>query len=424
MKAAIERRMRLKTPLLPALAALLLIVHQFAPYRGWWILLLGLGGLWLVAYVWTRSLMHHLDFQREIRSVWTQVGDQMAERFTLSNDSWVPAPWVEVTDHSTLPDYRPNCVVSLRWRDETSWEERSVCSRRGAFMLGPTTLTTGDPFGIYQAELKHNAKLPITVLPPVVPLPPLWIRANGDTGESSDRQRALEYAVSAAGVREYQPGDSLRRIHWRTSARRDELFVRLFDGPTTHSWWIVLDLDRRAHVGSGNDSTEEHAVILAASLAEQGFRTRQSVGLAAQGERLIWVPPQNGHHHRWEILDGLARAKPGSHTLADFLNRLAFRVGNDAGLIVITPAVTGNWLEAFTPLLRREVTSKIFLLDPASFGSDGNLRQMETMLSEMRLDYHIIPHAFLEEREPQPIEHGWVTVDTERPSHATWQELD
>jgi len=225
-----ESQLRLRTWLLPVLVGLLLVLQLTAPYRGWRILLLGLGGMWLLSYLWARSLARGLQLIREMRFGWAQVGDEMVERFTLANDGWSPALWVEVVDRSTLPDYRAGRGTRVSGGRSVRWHTRTVCARRGLFTLGPASLRTGDPFGLYAVTLHYPASLPLMVLPPIVPLPTIEVSPGGRTGEGRPRANAFERTVSAAGVREYVPGDSMRWIHWRTFARRDSLFVRLFDG--------------------------------------------------------------------------------------------------------------------------------------------------------------------------------------------------
>jgi hypothetical protein len=87
------------------LVGLLLLLQLLTPYRGWMILLVGLGGAWLVSYLWARSLERGLELTREMRFGWRQVGDHLQERFTLVNRGWAPALWVTVSDHSNLPGY-------------------------------------------------------------------------------------------------------------------------------------------------------------------------------------------------------------------------------------------------------------------------------------------------------------------------------
>jgi len=289
------------------------------------------------------------------------------ERFTLVNDGQAPALWVEVVDHSTIPGYQASRGTSVGGRHSIKWHREAICTRRGLFILGPTTLQTGDPFGLYTVTLHYPASLPLMVLPPIVPLPTIEVAPGGRVGEGRPRAHALERSVSAAGVREYRPDDNLRWIHWRTSARRDSLFVRLFDGTPASDWWILLDMDRHVQVGKDPDTTEEHAVILAASLADRGLRSGQAVGLAAHGEQLVWLPPREGEGQRWEILRSLALLSLGSRPLAELLAGIGPTLEQRTSLVIITPAVDTAWVEALLPLLRRGAIPTVLLLDPVSF---------------------------------------------------------
>ena len=92
-------RLELKARYLPSLVGLLFLLQLLVPFKGWMILLIGLGGAWLVSYYWARSLARGLELVREMRYGWAQVGDQLQERFTLSNRGWAPASWVAILDH-------------------------------------------------------------------------------------------------------------------------------------------------------------------------------------------------------------------------------------------------------------------------------------------------------------------------------------
>jgi uncharacterized protein (DUF58 family) len=309
-----------------------------------------------------------------MRFGWAQVGDKIVERFTLVNDGRPSALWVEVADHSTIPDYQASRGTGVSGQHSIKWHREAICTRRGLFTLGPTTVQTGDPFGLYTVTLHYPASLPLIVLPPIVPLPTIEVAPGGRVGAGRPRAHALERSVSATGVREYRPDDSLRWIHWRTSARHDSLFVRLFDGTPASNWWILLDMDRHVQVGEGPDATEEHAVILAASLADRGLRSGQAVGLVAHGEQLVWLPPREGEGQRWEVLRSLALVSLGSRPLAELLAGMRHYRGTGGpaleqytSLVIITPAVDTAWVEALVPLLRRGVIPTVLLLDPVSF---------------------------------------------------------
>jgi len=394
-------RIRLETRLLPALVALLLLLQMAVPYRGWWVLLVGLGGLWLLTYLWTRILIAGLHLERRAQTGLLQVGSRVEEHFTLRNDSPLPALWVEVTAHSTMPGDYGGLVTTLGGRRSLRWQSRAICIRRGLFTLGPTTLRTGDPFGLYTATVHYPATASLTVLPPLVHLPSIHIAPGGplQTGEERTAAAAARFTVSAAGVREYQPGDSLRWIHWRTTARHDALFVRLFDGtPPTTSWWLLLDLEGRVQVGRGLDATDEHAVILAASLADQGLRAGRAVGLAAHGRETLWMPPREGDTQRWEILRALAQAERGDRPLDDLIARMQGAIARQASLVILTPSLERSWIESLVLLIEGGALPSVLLLDPVSYGGSGDLAAAQALLAELGVPCTVMTHAMLDQR--------------------------
>jgi uncharacterized protein (DUF58 family) len=392
-----KSRLRLKNRLAPALVLLLLALHLITPYRGFQVLLVGLGGACLLGYLWARSLARRLQLCREMRFGWAQAGDKMVERITLANEGWAPALWVEMADHSTLPDYPGSRGVSVTSRHSLRWHIEATCTRRGLFTLGPTTLHTGDPFGLFSVTLHDPATLPLMVLPPIVPLPVVQVAPGGRTGEGRPRADAIERTVGAGGVREYRPGDSLRWIHWPTSARQNTLFVRLFDSAPAGDWWVLLDMDRMVRVGEGTDSTEEHGVILAASLADRGLRAGRAVGLVAQGQQLAWLPPREGEGQRWELLRSLALASPGLRPLAEVLANGQATFGRPVSLIIITPSVDTAWVEALVPLLRRGAVPTVLLLEPRSFGGTGDAGMVEGLLTDLGVAQYRITRDLLDQ---------------------------
>jgi uncharacterized protein (DUF58 family) len=427
-----EFRLKLNTWLLPMLVGVLLVLQITSPYRGWVVFLVGLGGMWLISYVWVRLLARGLRFSRAMRFGWVQVGDRLEERFELANEVAIPALWVEVVDHSTVPGYPVGWTTQVEAHRLRRWSRWATSSRRGLFTLGPTTLLTGDPFGVYTASLHYPTSMPFLVLPPVFSLPSIRVAPGGLSGEGSPRPNAPERTISAATVREYIPGDSQRWIHWRTTARKDSLYVRLFDGTPAGDWWIVLDMDRRVQAGEGGDSTEEHGVVLAASLANLGLQLCKSVGLVMHGQDLVWLPPESGDTRLWRILRDLALVSPGPCPLSDLLMQMKPVIGQHASLVVITPAVDRGWVEAMLPLMRRGVVPTVLLLDPTAFGGDGDASEALELLTNLETTHYIIAPDLLNSSEAQPSWQetwGWEVLDSGRvvptgqPRDAAWRVL-
>ncbi len=432
MNIAPTPRLKLNSRLLPVLVGLLVLAQLIVPFRGWIILLVGLGGGWLISYLWVRSLAYSLRLTRETRFGWAQVGDRLEERFTLVNQGWAPAVWVEVIDHSTMPNYQVSRVTGVGGNSMNRWQTQSICQRRGLFTLGPTSLETGDPFGLYTVSLHYPNLATLTVTPPVVPLPTIEVAPGGRVGEGRPRANTLERTVSAATVREYVPGDTLNWIHWRTSAHRNSLFVRLFDSTPAGDWWIFLDLEQRVQAAQAEAATEEHGVILAASLADQGLRWGRAVGLVTHGDNLAWLPPQTGAGQRQEILRTLALVNPGPRPLAELLTRVRPTFGRQTSLILITPAASGDWIEALVPLLRRGAVATVLLLDPVTFGGIGEASGTLALLTNLGVTRYLITPDLLDRPEARPGQQGtweWRIMPTgraipvRRPGDTPWRPL-
>jgi uncharacterized protein (DUF58 family) len=400
--ARVTGRNRLLLALMIVLAALALLDD----YQGWRFLLLGLGGAWWLSYAWARSLAERLRLQREMRFGWAQVGDQLEERFSLSNSGQFPGLWVEVVDHSNIPGYQASAVTGIDAGSRNQWRTHGVCSQRGLFTLGPTSLHASDPLGLYQVEIHDPRSTTLMITPPIVPLPEIRVAPGGRAGEGKPLPNAPERTVSAASVRQYSPGDSLRDVHWRTSARRDQFYVRLFESTPSGDWWILLDLEAGSQYGQGDHSTAEHGVILAASLADRGLRLGRAVGLAAQsgGEHpfLAFLPPRQGDVQRWEILRSLALVQPCQRSLRELLNGLRPTLGRYTSLVIITANVQGEWLDSLLALRWLGATPTVLLLDPYAFAGGPSAQPLGRQLNEWGIYHQVITPDLLDRPEARP----------------------
>lgn len=399
---ASHTQIKLQNRLVPVLLGLVAFMQLLDPSRVWSLLLLGLGGTWLVSYMWVRSLSRSLLLRREMRFEWAQVGDLMEERFTLGNSSPLPALWVEVQDHSNLPGYHVSQVSDVGAYSQRRWVTSGTCERRGLFTLGPTSLTSADPFGLYQLTIHYPASTSIMIMPPVVPLPAIEVAPGGRSGEGRPRPDAPERIVSAAGVREYVPGDSLRYIHWATTARKGQPFIRLFDGTPAGDWWICLDLQDAVQAGEGWDSTVEHGIVLAASLADRGLRLGRAIGLASNSKPVIWLAPQHRDVQRSRMLRALALAEPGPFSLAELLERNKASFGQRSSLVIITANHSPSWLDAVVTLARKDITPTILLLEPASFGLPLPISGLFDLLTSWGISTYLIPRTLLDRPEARP----------------------
>jgi len=152
----------------------------------------------------------------------------------------------------------------------------------------------------------------------------------------------------------------------------------------------------------------------------------------AYGKRLVWIPPQEGGEHRWEILRALATVAPGESSLGELLEHTRQSIRQRASLILITPNVHGDWLEALLPLTWRGSVPTVLLLDPSTFGNHADNRALLASLAESGIQGYSISRELLERPEAVPGKAGrWEwrvsptgrAVAVRRPHDLDWKVL-
>jgi uncharacterized protein (DUF58 family) len=398
--------LRLNARILPVITLIALIMQLVDPSRVWVILLIGIGGTWLVCRWWARGLQRSLTFEREMRFGWAQVGDMLEERFTLANAFLLPATWVTLVDHSTLPDHHASMATGVDGSSASQWKLSTRCSRRGVFTLGGTSLETGDPFGVYTITMEDPTSSTLAVMPPIVALPDFQILSGGWVGEGRASPRSLPETINASHTREMAPQDPMRWIHWKSTARHNKFYVRQFEGTPAGDWWILLDLDRETAAGAGWDSTEEHSVILAASLSARGLAEEHPVGMTINGGEPSWLVPRRNEYQQRALLKALAVAVPSGMGLHDYIQRIGPSLGNHSCLLIVTANVNPEWAESLLPMMWRGIFPTVFLLDPVTFGGDGDSKPIGDALQAMGVPCHVISRDMLDKRQIRPGQEG------------------
>lgn len=391
-----------------------------------------LGALLVLAFLWAQLNKRGLRIHRKVEPSQAQVGQVVQETIEIENLSWLRKLWLEIRDRSTLPGHRVGAVVSLQGRSARQWQVRTRCVRRGLYRLGPTVVMTGDPFGLFGAAKVFDDKGELLVYPPTVPLESFGLPANDLQGGTSTQKRSYHTTLNAAGVREYMPGDPMNRIHWSVSARAQKLMIKEFELDPTSDVWIVLDLNEDAHVPldveegyslstddsdelprrmvfggrsasaslvtpiaasrlSLEPSTEEYSVVVAASLAAHFIGLGRTVGLIAWGQHRVTLPADRGGRQLIKILRALAvlRAE-GTTPLEEVLTGESRLFDRQDSLIIITPSLDEKWVTALQFLLHKGLKAVVGLVEPATFGGDGNALMVVSALSTTSVPTYLI----------------------------------
>jgi uncharacterized protein (DUF58 family) len=394
----------------------LLLIHLLNPSPIWVLLIITLLGVYAAAYFWVRRQAGTIRLERRRRGTMLVAGDSLQEEFVLHNEGILPLIWLEFDDDSYLPGYNPSQVVSCGANQKYTWRAEATCEQRGVFRLGPHRLTAGDPFGLFRVEVQGRGSEALLVYPRVAQLPPMELPRGALVGRDR-RRRPLPGDDRSAVVRGYRAGDSLRHIHWPSTAHRGELMVSEVEAEPSGDLWIVLDLNAGAHRGSGPTSTLEYAIVMAASLTAELLSggDRRAVGLLAAGTGpdgllSVAVPPQPGKGHLWQILAALAPAQTGDTPLDALLRHNRGLLGRGQTVVVITPDLrrpepsegtetSALWMAELLHLRRAGVVGSALLVTPAEADEREGEERVEEVLREL-LIRHEISAQFLQAGTP------------------------
>ncbi|GAA0942400.1 DUF58 domain-containing protein [Nonomuraea longicatena] len=338
----------------------------------------------LAALVVART-RYRLSCARRLDPVRGEVGGEATVTLRLENVTRLPTGLLLIED--TVPyalGVRPRFVldrVEARGVREIAYRVRS--DLRGRFTIGPLSVRITDPFGLVELTRAFSISDTLTVTPQVHALP--HIRLSGEwTGGGDSRTRS----VAAAGdddvaPREYRQGDDLRRVHWRSTARRGELMVRREEQQWQSRGALLLDTRRSAHRGEGPRSSFEVAVSAAASIGTH---------LAHEGLGLRLVTDQGREHLAdsglgGSLLDTLAVIK-NSPARSLEIGVSALRQGTGDGLLVaVLGAIDPEEARDLARLRHSGITGVAVLLDVQTWdgaepGTDERHRAVQTLLAD------------------------------------------
>ncbi|MGQ0602090.1 MAG: DUF58 domain-containing protein [Anaerolineales bacterium] len=382
----------LRQPLVVVLLGVALLAYILWPVAETAMLLVALAGLLLTAWLWAWTLARGVHAERKLRYAAVQVGDEIEEQLTLTNASWLPA-WAEVVDESNLPGYALASAQAADPQAERRWRVKGMCSRRGVFALGPWELRMADPFRVFAVRQTYTQHEELVVYPPLAQLPGQLQPRSATLGDSRMlRQPLRAETINAVSARAYVPGDPLRHLHWRTTARRGAPFVKVFEPEATSTFWLIPDFDSAAQTGNGEDGTEETLVLLTVALAAQLLRQHLSVGLIAYTDSLSVVRPQPGTAHLWPILRALASLHPYPRPITQTLAEVTPLLSPRSMTVVLSPTLDADWLSALQRFIRKDGGAELILLDRDSFigAATGRADNAARSLTSHGLPTHVV----------------------------------
>ena len=294
----------------------------------------------LSGYIWVRLGLSGIEIQPANLHTAYHAGQQIDTSSVLNNTSPLPKFMLRVSQHGDLPGYDQRIALNLPGGGSYTWHTSANCLRRGRYELKTPSLEINDPFGIFRTERNGSTAQTVLVYPRVkeLMLTDLATRTSGSPDKSRFSPSADE---DISNVREYTAGDSLSRVHWRSTAHHGRLMVKEFSMDRSRSIWIVLDMCQSQGRRNQAENEAEAAVSVAASLAKYYLEKGSSVGLISEGDTPHVLLPRPGEEHYWCLMNALAVLKPeGAISIDELLTREHGRF--KAGSLVLVVCHSAN----------------------------------------------------------------------------------
>ncbi len=315
-----------------------------------------------IGWAWNELSLFGVHYARRFSETRAFLGETVTVTLDVRNRKFLPLTWLQVTDifPAALPmggEEQSAPVEQVRLNEATHlgefvsfWSlnafERATrrftvrCTQRGYHAYGPARLSTGDAFGMFSRRATLPLRERLIVYPRLYTVADLGLPAKNPFGERIAAMPLVEDPLRTAGIRDWQPADGLKRVHWKATARHRQMLSRLYEPSEEPQVLIFLNVATMPRHWLGNyPELMERAISVAGSLASAGRgeapagrtdRQRLSAGERPAAPALAGPQPRPTAAHPGAAGGGDAVCQP-RHRADAAARGAAAAVGRDAG---------------------------------------------------------------------------------------------
>ncbi len=276
-------------------------------------------GVYILGRVWSARGLKAIRLHRNFVSR-AFYGEEIQVKVDVENASLLPVVWLRLREAlpvDLLPSGLFDQVVSVGPKGRACIEYTLQARKRGYYPVGPLFVSSGDLLGISGEQKREGLPDYLTIYPKIIPFTRLELPSHSPLGTLRHNLPIFEDPTRVVSKRDYQVGDSLRRVDWKSSAALGRLQVKQFEPSIALETSILLSLNNAEYDLHTRFDATELAIVVAASVASWITGQKQTVGLLtngvdpqAQEPRIRPIPPRKGRGHLMRILDTLARIQP------------------------------------------------------------------------------------------------------------------
>lgn len=358
-----ERRDSIFSDAWVPLALLFLLIGFFSGRN---LALLSLGLILLLVYGvstwWQQNALVGVTYEREFDRTRVFPGEPIEMTLKVANRKPLPLTWLRFTDRLPIAPVEMDKLAQVSGETHGYYMLQNIFSLsgnsrvrrtftfrfpwRGYYKLGPVTYRSGDIFTLLTIEREHDDTETLVVYPQVWPLETLGLPPKEPFGEMTVQRSLFTDPIKTQGIRDYQPRDRFRDVHWKASARRGHLQTKVYDPSTGMNLVVFLNVaTMRRHWMGYNPEQLERAISVAASIANYATEQKWGIGLYVNGsvpksDQPIRVPPGRAPDQLSHILEALAATTEfATGSIEKLLQQESVRLPWAATLVLVTAHV-------------------------------------------------------------------------------------
>ena len=345
-------------------------------------------GLSLLLIVWVSTVWKNLSllgvtYERRFDRTRVFPGEPIELTVTVGNHKWLPLTWLQFRDILPIAIENEHAIsqvaseVTGQYTLQNSFSlagyektERHVTLRfpkRGFYKLGPVTYESGDIFTLFTVEREHKYIDTLVIFPQIYPLEELGLPAKEPFGDVKVLRSLFTDPIKTQGIRDYQPGDRFRDVHWKATAVRGNLQTKVYDPSTGMTISVFLNVATFEKHWMGFDpELLERAVSVAGSIANYSDQQGWAIGVYANGavpnsDQPIRVAPGRSPEALANSLEALAAVTEfATGSIENMLLRESPSLPWASTIVLVTAVVTEEIMVALMRL--KEAGRRVVLI--------------------------------------------------------------
>lgn len=340
--------------------------------------------MFILSYFHMRLSIPNIEIERVAQE--TAFEDEMLNiKMSIRNNLSRNVSFFEILDY--FPAAEPGkektslFILDISAKEEKKFSYTIDCYKRGIWKMGPIEVISQDALGFFRIKNTINLMSDIIVYPAffrVFAFPPLASGSVSWMGVETAKISGDSHEFF--GIREYQRGDAISRIHWPSTARHNKLIVKQFERNSIQEATIVLDLKKGNDIGVGRETTLEYAVKIAGSVAKFLMNSGAFVQIIGYANEALVVPFGKGESHAYKVLEYLAGVRSeGVFSLSETLEEASFITPYSSTLITI---MLDNDMDALSGLVQFKIKGIKLIVVVLSASTFGHTEESEYLDAE------------------------------------------